>query len=135
MYRVFRSLWFTKEELNFVALKDEAIIIKFGCLEDKSRILNLMPWLFENYLFSMMPFLRIYNISLEYMDRQIALDVGKSIGELVAIDWKDRNRGWTEFIRIKVKINTSKSLRRIVKLVGRERTEIICALKNEIICP
>ncbi|KAK5840140.1 hypothetical protein PVK06_009020 [Gossypium arboreum] len=85
-----------KEEVNFVALKDEAIIVKFGCLENKSRILNLMPWLFDNCLFSMMPFvkdkvidsyefnispfwLRIYNIPLEYMDRQTALDVGKAI--------------------------------------------------------
>ncbi|KAK5846910.1 hypothetical protein PVK06_003211 [Gossypium arboreum] len=58
MYRVFRSLWFTKEEVNFVALKDEAIIVKFGCLEDRSRILNLMPWLFDNCLFSMMPFIK-----------------------------------------------------------------------------
>ncbi|KAK5846909.1 hypothetical protein PVK06_003210 [Gossypium arboreum] len=65
------------------------------------------------------------------MDRQTTLDVGKAIGELVAINWRDRNRGWTKFIRIKVKINTSKPLRRIVKLVGREGTEIICALKYE----
>ncbi|MBA0599604.1 hypothetical protein Gorai_005815 [Gossypium raimondii] len=43
MYRVFRLLWFTKEEVNFVALKEGAIIVKFGCLEDKSRILNLSP--------------------------------------------------------------------------------------------
>ncbi|KAK5840653.1 hypothetical protein PVK06_009556 [Gossypium arboreum] len=94
MYRVFRSLWYTKEE------------------EDKD---------IETYEFNITPFwLRVYNIPLEYMDRQTTMDVEKAIGELVAIDWKDRNGGWTEFIRLKVKINTSKPLRRIVKLVGRE---------------
>ncbi|KAH1047488.1 hypothetical protein J1N35_038272 [Gossypium stocksii] len=103
MYKVFKLLWFTKEEVNFVALKEDAIIVKFGCLEDRSRTFNLMPWLFDNFLFAMMPFikgkdidtyefnlspfwLRVYNIPLEYMDRQTALDVGNAIGKLVAID-------------------------------------------------
>ncbi|KAK5794651.1 hypothetical protein PVK06_035890 [Gossypium arboreum] len=148
MYRVFKSLWFTKEEVNFVALKVGDIILKFVCLEDRSRILNLMPWLFDNCLFSMMPFvkdkdidtyefnmspfwLRVYNVPLEYIDCQTVLDVGKVIGELVAIDWKDRNRGWIEFIRLKIKINTSKPLRRIVKLVGRNGVEIMCVLNHE----
>ncbi|MBA0876215.1 hypothetical protein Goshw_030171 [Gossypium schwendimanii] len=124
MYRVLRSLWLTKYEVNFVALNEEVIMVKFGYVEDRNRILNMMPWLFDNCLFAMLPFvkdkeletyefnfssfwLRIYNIPLEYMERQIAIDVGKAIGELVAIDWKDRNGGWTEVMRLKVKINVS----------------------------
>ncbi|KAK5811623.1 hypothetical protein PVK06_026974 [Gossypium arboreum] len=75
-------------------------------MEDHDRILNLMPWLFDKCLFSMVPFdkgkdiesyefglspfwLRVYNIPIELMDRKIALAVGKAIGELVVIDWKD----------------------------------------------
>ncbi|MBA0868969.1 hypothetical protein Goshw_021310 [Gossypium schwendimanii] len=148
MYRVFKSLWFTKEEVDFVALREGAVIVKFGCLEDRSRILNLSPWLFDRCLFSMMPFengkaidtyefwmapfwLRIYNIPIELMDRQTALDIGNAIGELVAIDWKDRNGGWTEFIRIKVKINVLNPLRRVVKLVDKDGTETIGVLKYE----
>ncbi|MBA0687143.1 hypothetical protein Goari_014700 [Gossypium aridum] len=135
MYRVLRSLWFTKYDVNFVALNEEVILVKFGCVEDRNRILNMMPWLFDNCLFAMLPFvkdkeletyefnispfrLRIYNIPLEYMDRQIAMDVGKAIGELVAIDWKDRNGGWTEFMRLKVKINVSNPLRRVCGIIG-----------------
>ncbi|MBA0812634.1 hypothetical protein Gohar_026583 [Gossypium harknessii] len=53
------------------------------------------------------------------LDRQTALDVGNAIGELVAIDWKDRNGGWTKFLRLKIKINVSNPLRRVVKLVGK----------------
>ncbi|TYI25445.1 hypothetical protein ES332_A05G050600v1 [Gossypium tomentosum] len=54
MYRVFQSLWYTKQEIDFVALKDGVVIVKFGCLEDCSRILNLAPWLFDRCLFSML---------------------------------------------------------------------------------
>ncbi|KAK5825733.1 hypothetical protein PVK06_020596 [Gossypium arboreum] len=103
MYRVFRSLWYTKEDIDFVALKEGVVTVKFGYLEDQSRILNLTPWLFDRCLFSMLPFkkgkdiesyefclspfwLRIYNIPIELMNSQMALDVGNAIGELVAID-------------------------------------------------
>ncbi|KAG8495532.1 hypothetical protein CXB51_013393 [Gossypium anomalum] len=131
MYRVFRNLWYTKEEVLFVALKEDIIIVKYGNPEDRSRILNLTPWLFDNCLFTMLPFLRIYNIRLEYMERQTAIDIGNALGELVAIDWKDKNGGWTEFLMLKIKINISKPVRSVVKFVGNDRIEIICALKYE----
>ncbi|MBA0786883.1 hypothetical protein Gotri_027151, partial [Gossypium trilobum] len=148
MYRVFKSLWFTKEEVDFVALKEGVVIVKFGCMEDRSRILNLSPWLFDRCLFSIVPFekgkemdtyefwmspfwLRVYNIPIELMDRQMALDIGNTIGELVAIDWKDRNGGWTEFMRLKIKINVLRPLRRIVRLVDKNGVETIGILKYE----
>lgn len=59
------------------------------------------------------------------------IEVGKAIGELVAIDWKDRDGGWTKFIRFKVKINNCKPLRKIVKLAGRDGDVITCVLKYE----
>ncbi|MBA0553947.1 hypothetical protein Golob_013083, partial [Gossypium lobatum] len=33
MYRVLRSLWFTKEEVNFVELRDKVILVKFGVID------------------------------------------------------------------------------------------------------
>ncbi|MBA0862312.1 hypothetical protein Goshw_007016, partial [Gossypium schwendimanii] len=85
MYRVPKSLWFINEEVSFVALNEEVILVKFGNIEDRTRILNLMLWLFDQCLFAMLPFikgqeldayefnitpflLRIYNIPLEHMD-------------------------------------------------------------------
>ncbi|MBA0754683.1 hypothetical protein Gogos_005526 [Gossypium gossypioides] len=107
MYRVLKSLWFTKDEVNFVAFNKDVILVKFGDIEDRTRILNLMPWLFNQCLFAMLPFIkgqelkgydfninpfwiRIFNIPLEQMDRQMAIDVGKAIEVVVAIDWRDR---------------------------------------------
>ncbi|KAH1081116.1 hypothetical protein J1N35_020877 [Gossypium stocksii] len=88
----------------------------------------------DTYEFNLSPFwLRVYNIPWKAMDCQTALDIGKAIGELVAIDWKDRNGGWTKFIRLKVKINVPKPLQRVVKLVGKDGVETICMLKYEIL--
>ncbi|MBA0817915.1 hypothetical protein Gohar_021190, partial [Gossypium harknessii] len=105
-------------------------------------MLNLTPWLFDQSLFPLFPFvkgqemddyefnitpfwIRIYNIPFEQMDREVAIDVGKAIGEVVAIDWHDRNGRWTEYIRIRVKIDVLRPLRRVVHLVGSEGTETL----------
>lgn len=40
-----------------------------------------------DYAFNIAPFwIQIYNIPFEQMDRQVAIDVGEAIGEIVAID-------------------------------------------------
>ncbi|KAH1064049.1 hypothetical protein J1N35_029036 [Gossypium stocksii] len=148
MYRVFKSLWFTKGEVKFVALKEGVILVKFGNMEDRKRLLNLSPCLFNQCLFAMLPYvkdqdtdayafnlmpflLRIFNFPLEYMDRQVAMDVGKAIGEVVAIDWCDRNREYIEYIRLKVMMDVFKPLQRMVHLVSSDGAEIVCAIKYE----
>lgn len=50
MYRMFKSLWFTKEDVNFVVLEEGAILVKFDNIEDRKRVLNLSPWLFDQCL-------------------------------------------------------------------------------------
>ncbi|MBA0798370.1 hypothetical protein Gohar_008963, partial [Gossypium harknessii] len=126
MYRVFKSLWFTKEEGNFVALKEGVIL----CLFAMSPFVKDQD--LDAYAFNLTPFwLRIFNIPFEYMDRQVAMDVGKAIGEVVAIDWRDRDGGWTENIRIRVMIDVFKPFRRVVHLVGSDGTETVCAIKYE----
>ncbi|MBA0756104.1 hypothetical protein Gogos_022415 [Gossypium gossypioides] len=44
---------------------------------------------------------------------------------------EDRDGGWTEYIRVKIKIDVSKPLRRVVYHVGGEEKEIVCAIKYE----
>ncbi|PPR85699.1 hypothetical protein GOBAR_AA34985 [Gossypium barbadense] len=80
----------------------------------------------------MSPFwIRVYNFPLEFMDRQMAIDVGNALGELVAIDWKDHFGGWTEFMRIKVKIDILKPLKRVLRIVNKDGGERIGVLKYE----
>ncbi|TYH01825.1 hypothetical protein ES288_A09G090400v1 [Gossypium darwinii] len=42
MYQVFKSIWYTKEEANFVAMKGVSFVM-FENVEDRKRILNLSP--------------------------------------------------------------------------------------------
>ncbi|KAH1083305.1 hypothetical protein J1N35_023066 [Gossypium stocksii] len=94
--------------------------------EDINVLLEILNFLEEEWIK-----LRIFNIPLEYMDKQVAIDVGKAIGEVVAIDWRDSNGKWTEYIRVRVKIDVLKPLRRAVYLVRNDDIEIICVIKYE----
>ncbi|MBA0765532.1 hypothetical protein Gotri_014712 [Gossypium trilobum] len=142
------SIWFTKEEVNFVAIKEGVILVKFGNVDDRKKILNLSPLLFDQCLFSMLAYVkdqevetyafnlipfwvRIFNIPLECMDRQVAMNVGSTIGEVIAINWRDRDGGWTKYIQLRVIIDTSKSLRRVVQFVNSEAAVSVCAIKYE----
>ncbi|KAH1030208.1 hypothetical protein J1N35_046154 [Gossypium stocksii] len=148
MHRVFKSLWYTKEEVNFVSIKEGVILVKFYNKEDRKRILNLSPWLFDQCLFNMVPYskdksmeeydfnhspfwVRISNIPIEYMDRKMALEVGNAIGEVLAIDWRDREGGWTEYIRIRISIDINKPLHRVFHYIDHEGKELVCVIRYE----
>ncbi|XP_016727842.1 uncharacterized protein [Gossypium hirsutum] len=148
MYRVFKSLWYTKEEVNFVALKDGGILVKFCNEDDRKKILNLSPWLFDQCLFNMVPYskdktmeeydfnhtpfwVRIANIPMEYMDRDMAMEVGSAIGEVLAIDWRDRDGGWTEYMRIRINIDINKPLQRVVYFTNHGGEEFVCSIRYE----
>ncbi|MBA0734020.1 hypothetical protein Gogos_017973 [Gossypium gossypioides] len=88
----------------------------------------------ESYTFNLSPFwVRIFNIPFECMDRSVAMDVGSAIRELIAIDWRDRDGGWTEYIQLRVIINISEPLRRVAQFVNKEGVTTVCAIKYEIL--
>ncbi|MBA0800524.1 hypothetical protein Gohar_010950 [Gossypium harknessii] len=107
MYRVLKSLWFTKETVNFVALNEGVILVKFGNINDRTRILNLTLWLFDQFLFVMLPF-----VKGQEMD--------------------DYAFNFTPFW-IRIYNILFEPFRQVVHLVGNEGTETVCAIKIEIL--
>ncbi|MBA0671045.1 hypothetical protein Goklo_029793 [Gossypium klotzschianum] len=65
------------------------------------------------------------------MDRSVAMDVGCAIGELIAINWCVRDGGWTEYIQLRVIIDISEPLCRVVQFVNREGVTTVYAIKYE----
>ncbi|MBA0752012.1 hypothetical protein Gogos_000893 [Gossypium gossypioides] len=86
----------------------------------------------ESYAFNLSRFwVRIFNLPFECMDRRVAMDVDGAIEEVIAIDWRDRDGGWTEYIRLRVIIDSSKPLLRVVQFVNREGVISACGIKYE----
>lgn len=83
-------------------------------------------------MLSITPFwINIYNIPIEQMDKHVAIDMSKAIGEVVAIDWRDRDGGWTDYIRIKFKIDVLRPLQKVVHLVSSKGIENVYVIKYE----
>ncbi|MFQ6666963.1 hypothetical protein Gotur_033146 [Gossypium turneri] len=122
MYRVLKLIWFTKEPVSFVFMDEGAYLVKFGIIEDRTRILNMAPWLFDQCLFSIPTFVK----------GQVVVDIGGVLGELVAIDWRDRKGCWIKYLRIRVKTDVSKPLRWVIKMVGLDGIEILCTIQNGV---
>ncbi|KAK5771637.1 hypothetical protein PVK06_047865 [Gossypium arboreum] len=59
------------------------------------------------------------------------VDIGGALGELMAINCRDKDGCWIEYIRIRVKINIQKSLRLVVKIMGVDGTRLLCTVKYE----
>lgn len=146
MYRVLRSLWFTTEPNSFVELEDGVFLVKFGRVDDREKILGMVPSLFDQCFLSMVPFekdnspskynfvqvpywIRIYNVPLECMERNVTLELGGAIREVLAIDWRDCKGCWTKYMSVRIKLDTSRPLRRVIYVVNREGKEIICGIK------
>ncbi|MBA0679705.1 hypothetical protein Goari_011460 [Gossypium aridum] len=47
MYKFLKSLWYTKESVNFVSMMDRLFLVKFGSNEDRERIFNLSHCSFD----------------------------------------------------------------------------------------
>lgn len=56
MYRVLRSLWYTNDWVNFVEVGSGCFLIMFGFVEDRDRIFNMAPLLFDQHILSMVPY-------------------------------------------------------------------------------
>lgn len=59
------------------------------------------------------------------------MEVRGAVGEVMAINWRDKEGGWTEFIRIRVKIDTPKPLRRVVCIMDSVGANLTCVIKYE----
>ncbi|KAE8656259.1 hypothetical protein F3Y22_tig00117005pilonHSYRG00262 [Hibiscus syriacus] len=131
--RVFRSIWGHARLSESSILKDNMFLFKFKTLSDKLAIMKRTPWSFEGMLlaivhfdptlsleeFDFRPFavwVRIYELPLGYMKIETAEKIGNRIGKTIATDTRPGDDRMGDFLRVRVEIDSSKSLRIYVKM-------------------
>lgn len=58
MYRFLLSLWYTNDWVNFMEVGSSYFLIKFGSVNDRECIFNMVPWLFDQHIFSMVSYVK-----------------------------------------------------------------------------
>jgi hypothetical protein len=123
--------WWKLEEknLSFMVIGENLFLIDFKLPEDKERVLEGKPWAFEGNLFLVEDFdglvkpselsfthaafwVRMFDLPLACMGKEIGRKIGESIGVVEAVDVGANGMGWGEFLRVKIRINLSKPLPR-----------------------
>jgi hypothetical protein len=127
--------WKPTGSVTFRTLGPNLFVIDFQKWWDKDRILEGRPWTFDGDLFSLLDFdgltpigemefenaafwVRMYKLPLACMGREVALQVGATVGEVEDVDVLDDGVGWGEYLRVKIRLDLTKPLskRRIIKV-------------------
>jgi hypothetical protein len=122
-------IWKTNGRVTFKEVGDNLFLIEFQHDWEKSRILEGRPWTFDGYLISLVEFdgmtppaeldfdraafwVRMSNLPLACMGKDIGMQIGSSVGEVEDIDVLDDGVGWGKFLRVKIVVDLSKPLAR-----------------------
>ncbi|XP_022149484.1 uncharacterized protein LOC111017902 [Momordica charantia] len=145
---VMKSVWRVHNSTRFEPLGMNIYVILFKSLSEKSRVLSSGPWTFNKSLlvltsptatnqpldmnFNFCAFwIQIHNIPFECISTEMANILGAKLGDVEEIEG-DGADGWAgPFIRVRVKIDVSKPLRRGIKLKNSDGKDIWCPLRYE----
>jgi hypothetical protein len=122
-------IWHPMGSVTFNVIGENLFIAEFEYEEDKSRIFEGKPWIFDGYLVSLVDFdgltppeelnfdyasfwIRMYNLPLACMGKSIGEKIGSSVGLVEEVDVLEEAAGWGEYLRVKVSIELSKPLAR-----------------------
>ncbi|XVF47816.1 hypothetical protein PTKIN_Ptkin03bG0141300 [Pterospermum kingtungense] len=148
-----KAIWKITNEVEIMAIEENLFLFKFQGARDKERVLEGAPWSFDKslllfqefngalrpdeYVFDKATFwVRIYGLLLGMMNKTIGARIGeslgrlikadKSLGKLIKADDSLDGGGWTTFVRLRVELNITKPLRRVIKLSSGEKQKGVC---------
>jgi hypothetical protein len=121
--------WKISDTISFKVLGENLFLVEFITEEDKKRVLDGRPWGFEGGLFLIEDFdgrtspseltfekaafwIRMVDLPLACMRREMGRMLGSSVGEVEAVDTDANGVGWGESLRVKVLIDLTKPLSR-----------------------
>ncbi|XP_041025325.1 uncharacterized protein LOC121265703 [Juglans microcarpa x Juglans regia] len=115
------KIWRISKPAEFREVGDNKFVITFQSLNDKRRVLDGRPWLFDNHLFALKAFevysqpnewkfdsewfwIQIHNLPMFCMTKEKGRVIGESLGNLIDVDVPSDGIGWGEFLRVRVEI-------------------------------
>ena len=123
------NLWASQGGVTIRDIEDNLFMAIFNRGDDMERIVIQSPWTFDKKLIQITRFesdmqptvvkfthslfwIRIHNLPILSMVREVGEDVGNHIGRLVEVDVPDNGIAWGRYLRIRVEIDITKPLLR-----------------------
>lgn len=142
------DVWRPAMGINIKEIEKGMFLFQFYHKEDMIRVLNGGPWSFDNAmlvlaevpkgeeprnvpLYFINMWLQIYDLPSGFMTEVVGQQLGNFFGEFLEYDHKNNTSLWREFMRIKVRNDVRKPLKRRKKITTRNGTEMVVSCKYE----
>ncbi|KAK6121173.1 hypothetical protein DH2020_045094 [Rehmannia glutinosa] len=129
---LFKRLWSPRHGLICKPLGDNTLLFQFRNRVDKQKVIDGSPWLFDKALLALSdasaiqigsqlnittcPFwIQLHNVPIGLMNKNFATNVANTIGNYIALDVDSDGSTIGRFLRIRVNLDITKPLRRVVK--------------------
>ena len=122
-----RALWTKPRGLTIRDIDDNLFLVVFKERDDMEWIFVQSPWTFDKKLVQIVRFegdlqptvvkfkhsafwIRVFNLLIKSMIREVGEDIGRGIGRLVEVDVPENGLGWGKYLRIKAEIDITQPL-------------------------
>ncbi|KAL5570870.1 hypothetical protein UlMin_020467 [Ulmus minor] len=144
-----KGVWKTKERFDVEAIGSNKFVFHFLSTTDRRRVLLGGPWCYQNKLlvleepagvgdyskmsFSQVPFwVQLHNIPVFCMSKAVGLILGNMVGRVQEVECNQDELCLGTFIRVRVIIDISKPLNRILKVrLGTDKELVTILLRYE----
>lgn len=142
------DLWRPAMGINIKEIEQGVFLFQFYHKEDMNWVLRGGPWSFNNAMLVLVEvsmgeeslnvplwyinmWLQIHDLPSGFMTELVGKQLGDFFGEFIEYDHKNNASLWREYMRIKVKLDVRKPLKRKKKIIRRNGSEVIVSCKYE----
>lgn len=142
------DIWRPAMGINIKEIEHEIFLFQFYHKEDLNWVMRGGPWSFDNAmlvlaeipkgeesvnvpLWHLNIWVQIFDLPSGLMSEVVGKQLGDFFGEFIEYDHKNNTSVWREYMRIKVRIDVRKPLKRKKKITKRNGTEVIVSCKYE----
>ena len=129
MRNVFLKIWRLKLEMTIREVGERRFLFYFDNETEKDRVFQNQPWSFNKSLIVFKEFdghtrpdnvnmdwcnfnVQIHGLPLNLMNEKIGVILGESMGEVEDVECDEKQVAWGRYLKVRVSINTSKSLKK-----------------------
>ena len=142
------DVWRPAMGVNIKEVESGIFLFQFFHKEDKNWVLKGGPWSFDNAMIVMAEipegeeplnvplwhvniWLQLYDLPSGFMSETVGRLLGDFFGEFLEYDSKNNSSLWREFMRIRVRLDVRKPLKRRKKITKKNGAEVMVSCKYE----
>lgn len=142
------DVWRPAMGLNIKDMENGLFLFQFYRKEDMQWVLKGGPWSFDNAMLALEKveagenpanikpwfiniWIQLYNLPVGYMLEAVGKQLGNCFGEYMEYDAKNNSSIWREYMRVRIKIDARKPLKRRKKITKKDGKVFVVDCKYE----